>query len=320
MKPEIRKIAVLGGGMIGSSWATNFLWRGLPVHVYDINDEALKTARSRIRGNMEYLVGKGILTKEKMNVALGLAKYTTDIGEAVQGVQFIQESVLEKYEVKQALLAEVDKHAPPDAIYASSTSGLLITEIAKDSAKAGRCIGAHPYNPPHLIPLVEINKGRKTTDKTVERTYAFYKSIGKEPIVLQKEALGFIANRLAMGLYREAVDLVVRGVCSVEDVDKAVCFGPGLRYALMGPNLIYQLGGGPVGIAGLLKHVGPSIELWWQDMAVWNKWPPGWLEMAQEGVNKEMANRSPDQGRTTEEITRWRDDGLIEILKFMKKL
>jgi 3-hydroxyacyl-CoA dehydrogenase len=269
---------------------------------------------------MKYLVGKGILTADKMNVALSLAKYTTDIEEAVKGVQFIQESVLEHYDVKQALLAEVDRHAATDAIFASSTSGLLITEIAKDSKHPERCIGAHPYNPPHLIPLVEINKGQKTAEETVERTYAFYKSIGKEPIVLRKEALGFIANRLAMGLYREAVDLVVRGVCSVEDVDKAVCYGPGLRYALMGPNLIYHLGGGPHGIQGLLKHVGPSIELWWGDMAVWKKWPPGWAETAQEGVNKEMADRAPEQGRNNEEITRWRDDGLIEILKFLKKI
>jgi len=318
--PEIKKAAVLGGGMIGSSWATSFLWKGFPVHVYDISDEALKTARGRILGNMKYLAGKGILTTDKINVALSLAKYTTNIEEAVKGVQFIQESVLENYDVKQALLAEADRYAAADAIFASSTSGLLITEIARGSKHPERCIGAHPYNPPHLIPLVEINKGEKTAEETVERTYAFYKSIGKEPIVLQKEALGFIANRLAMGLYREAVDLVMRGVCSVEDVDKAVCFGPGLRYALMGSNLTYHLGGGPQGIQGLLKHVGPSIELWWGDMAVWKKMPAGWAEMAQEGVNKEMANRAPEQGRNNEEITRWRDDGLIEILKFLKKL
>jgi 3-hydroxyacyl-CoA dehydrogenase len=214
----------------------------------------------------------------------------------------------------------VDKYAPPDAIFASSTSGLLITEIARLSERPERCLGAHPYNPPHLIPLVEINKGEKTSEETVQRTCAFYESLGKAPVVLRKEALGFIANRLAMALYREAIDLVVRGVCSVEDIDKAVNFGPGLRYALMGPNLIYQLGGGQGGIQGLFKHTGGSVELWWEDMATWKKWPPGWYEMAQEGVNRQMANRSPGQGRTNEEIARWRDDGLIEILKFLKKL
>ena len=318
--PEIRKMAVLGGGLIGSSWAANFLWKGFSVHIYDISDEALTTARNRIRKNLEYLVSKGILTADKLNEALGLAKYTMSLAEAVKDVQFLQESVLEKYEVKQALLAEVDKYAPADAVFASSTSGLLITEIAKDSEHPERCLGAHPYNPPHLIPLVEISRGQKTSEETVKRACDFYMSLGKEPIVLRKEALGFISNRLSMALYREAVDLVMRGVCSVEDIDKAVNFGPGLRYALMGPNLIYQLGGGPQGIQGLLKHVENSVELWWEDMATWKKWPPGWYEKAQEGVNEEMANRLPEQGRTNEEIAKWRDDGLIEILKFLKKI
>ncbi|MFZ0943502.1 MAG: 3-hydroxyacyl-CoA dehydrogenase family protein [Syntrophobacteraceae bacterium] len=318
--PEIKKTAVLGGGLIGSSWATNFIWKGVSVHIYDISDEALKTARNRIRENLEYLVSKGILTSGETNVAMGLVKYTTSLGEAVKDAQFLQESVLEQYEVKQALLAEVDKHAPADAIFASSTSGLLISEIAKGSAHPERCLGAHPYNPPHLIPLVEISRGQKTSEQTVKRTCDFYMSLGKEPIVLRKEAHGFISNRLSMALYREAVDLVMRGVCSVEDIDKAVNFGPGLRYALMGPNLIYQLGGGPHGIQGLLKHVEKSVELWLEDMAVWKKLPTGWSETAQQGVNTEMANRPPEQGRTNEEITRWRDGGLIEILKFLKKI
>jgi carnitine 3-dehydrogenase len=317
---NIKKAAVLGGGMIGSSWATNFLWKGLPVHVYDINEEALKTARARIRGNLEYLVSKGILQADKMNVALGLARYTTDLAEALKDVQFIQECALEKYETKRALLKEVDQYALKDAVFASSTSGLLITEIAKDSKHPERCLGAHPYNPPHLIPLVEIGKGKKTSEDTVRKTYDFYKSLGKEPVVLRKEAMGFIANRLSVALYREAVDLVMRGVCSVEDVDKAVNYGPGLRYALMGPNLIYQLGGGPHGLTGIMTNIGTTVEAWWADMADWKKWPEGWLAKAQEGVNQEMTNRSPDTGRTNEEIVRWRDDGLIELLKFLKKL
>jgi 3-hydroxyacyl-CoA dehydrogenase len=161
--PEIKKAAVLGGGVIGSSWATNFLWKGVPVHIYDISEEALKTAR--VRGNLEYLVGKGILTADKMNIALSLAKYTVNLEEAVKDVQFIQEAALEKYEVKQALLAEVDKYAPADAVFASSTSGLLITEISRNSKYPERCLGAHPYNPPHLIPLVEIGKGEKTGER-----------------------------------------------------------------------------------------------------------------------------------------------------------
>jgi carnitine 3-dehydrogenase len=318
--PEFKKIAVLGGGLIGSSWATNFVWKGFGVSIYDINDEAVKTAGNRVRGNLEYLVSKGIISSEEMKKALGRANYTTSVEEAVKDAGFLQESVLEQYEVKQNLLAEVDKYAPVDAIFASSTSGLLITEIVKHSKHPERCLGAHPYNPPYLIPLVEISKGQKTSEETVKRACDFYKSLGKEPVVLRKEALGFIANRLAIALYREVIDLVIRGVCTVEDVDKAVNFGPGLRYALMGPVLIYQLGGGAGGIKGLTKHVGGSSSLWLQDMAAWKEFPPEWADIAQDGVNIEMSNRSPEQGRTNEEIARWRDDGLIAILKFLKKI
>jgi len=318
---DIKQIAVLGGGgLIGSGWATNFLWKGYPAHIFDISEEALKAARSRIAANFGYLVDKNILSRENAHVAMGLARYTMNPAEALADVQFIQEAAPEKYEAKQLLLAEVDRYAPADAIFASSTSGLLITEIARSSVRPERCLGAHPYNPPHLIPLVEISKGERTTAETVETTVGFYRSLGKEPIVLRKEALGFIANRLSVALYREAVDLVERGVCSVADVDRAVAFGPGLRYALMGPNLIYHLGGGPYGVKGIMQHIGPTVEWWWADMADWKKWPAGWGERAKDGVLQEMAERPSTQGRTSEEIARWRDDGLLVLLKFLGKL
>lgn len=177
---KIKNIAVLGGsGQIGSGWATNFLWKGYPVSIYDVSDECLQTVRGRIRGNLEYLVNKGVLTADKMNVALSLAKFTTKIEEALQDVQFIQEAVPEKYEIKQAVLKEVDRYAAQDAVFASSTSGLLITEIAKYSSLPERCLGAHPYNPPHLIPLVEISKGEKTNESSIRKAYDFYRSWGK---------------------------------------------------------------------------------------------------------------------------------------------
>jgi carnitine 3-dehydrogenase len=318
---EIKRIAVLGGGgIIGSSWSTYFLWKGFPVAIYDIDDQALTLSRNRIEANLSYLAEKKVLTRKAVKEALGQAQFTTDVHEAFRDVQFVQESAPENYAVKQALLAAMDQHGSPDALFASSTSGLLISEIAKISQYPERCIGAHPYNPPHLIPLVEINKGDKTSNETIRIAYDFYKGIGKEPVVLKKEAHGFISNRLQLALYREVIDLVLRGVCSVEDIDKAVCFGPGLRFALMGPNLIFQLGGGKVGLKGLMEHVGPSIELWWKDMADWKTWPEGSRDLLQKGVEQEMANRRPEEGRTTEEITRWRDDMLIKLLKLLNKI
>ena len=318
---EIKRIGVFGGGgIIGSSWATYFLWKGFPVSVYDLDQKALTLSRERITRNLSYLAEKGILTQEIVVKVLGRALFTQDIKEACHDVQFVQEASPENYDVKKSMVAALDQHGSPEALFASSTSGLLITEIAKDSRYPERCIGAHPYNPPHLIPLVEINKGERTSDETIQTAYDFYKVIGKEPIILKKEALGFISNRLQLALYREAIDIVLKGICSVEDVDKAVCFGPGLRFALMGPSLIFQLGGGKVGIKGLLEHVGPSIEMWWGDMAVWKKWPEGCRELLQEGVEKEMANRRPEEGRTTEEITLWRDDKLLKLLKLLNKI
>lgn len=318
---DIKKIAVLGGsGLIGSSWVTFFLWKDYDVNVYDVNAGLLKTAEERIGANLSYLVEKGIITAEKKNKAMGKILYTKELQEAFRGVQFVQECAPEKYEPKQALVAALDKDGSPEAIFASSTSGLMITEIAKYSRYPERCVGAHPYNPPHLIPLVEISKGEKTSAETVSVTYDFFKSAGKEPVIMQKEAPGFISNRLQMAVYREAVDLVMRGVCFVEDVDKALCYGPGLRYALMGQNLIFHLGGGKDGLKGLLTHIGTTAEVWLADMAAWNKWPAGYADIMQEGVNREIANRLPEDGRTSEEITRWRNDKLLALLKILNKV
>jgi len=310
----------VGAGLIGAGWALNFAVKGCQVNVYDISEEQLERAQSQIASSLTFLVARDVLSMDDARIAQRRISYTTDLAEAVKDVQFIQESGPEKYEIKQEILVAVEASTDPETIFASSTSGLLITEIAKFAQYPERCIGAHPYNPVHLIPLVEITKGAKTSEETVKCTFAFYQKIGKEPIILQKEALGFIANRLQVALYREAVDLVVKGVCSVEDVDKAALFGPGLRFGILGPNMIFQLGGGPYGIKGLLAHVGPSVELWWADMADWKKWPEGWGDMAQEGVNQAMARRSVEQGRTTEEISRFRDEMLVELLKLHGKL
>jgi 3-hydroxyacyl-CoA dehydrogenase len=318
---DIKKIAVLGAsGMIGSGWMTFFLWKGFAVNAYDVNDDLLKTAKERIGGNLAYLAEKGIITKDTLNKALGRAVYTKDLKEALGDVQFVQECAPEKYEPKQALVAALDEYGSKEAIFASSTSGLLISEIAKNAKYPERCIGAHPYNPPHLIPLVEISKSEKTSAAVIQVALDFFQSAGKEPIILNKEAPGFIANRLQIAVYREAVDLVLRGVCTVADVDKALSFGPGLRYALMGQNLIFQLGGGKFGLTGIMTHIGKTAEVWMDDMAAWKKWPEGFIDIMQAGVDKEMVGRRPEEGRTNEEIMHWRDDKLLALLKILNKV
>jgi 3-hydroxyacyl-CoA dehydrogenase len=317
---EIRKIACVGSGVVGSSWATNFVMKGYPVWVYDVNKTQLDNAKNNIRKNLDILKKYNVITPQFADKAASLVKYTTSMEEAVKDVQFIQESGPESYQIKQLILAEIEKYTSPETIIASSTSGLLMTEIAKHARHPERCVGSHPFNPPHIIPLVEITKGEKSAPELVQDAYDFYKLLGKEPIILQKESLGFVANRIQAALNREGVDLVTRGVCTVEDVDRAVCFGPGLRWALMGPNLIFQLGGGKEGIKGITTHINPSVEIWLADMAKWDKFPKDWPDVSQAGIDVEMANRAPEFGRTNEEITEFRDRGLFELLKLHKKL
>jgi carnitine 3-dehydrogenase len=309
---DIKKVVCIGGGTIGASWATYYLWKGLNVYIQDINEGALERAKELIQSNMNFLVEKGIITKEMRQEAEKQAVYTVDMKEALTGAQFVQESAFESYEVKQKIVSELDEYAPR-AIYASSSSGLLISEIQKLSKFPERCIIAHPFNPPHLIPLVEIVKGEKTSDQTASIAYDFFKSIDKEPIIVDKEVPGHVANRISMAVWREAAELVLNGVCSVEDVDKAVCYGPGLRYALMGPHLIWELSN-PKGIAATIEHIGPSMNTWLADMADWKRLPENVGEAMKEGLKEATVNTTPDQ------LKAWRDDKLIEILKQVGKI
>ena len=317
---DIKKVACIGAGVIGYSWATNFCMKGYPTMLYDISLPALESARDKVYENIDFLAGCGVFTKEEAEASKARLTITTSLEEAVKDVQFMQESGPENYDIKHKILAEIDKYAPKDAIYGSSTSGLLITEIAKNSEYADRCLGAHPYNPPHLIPLVELAKGEKTSEEVVQTAYEFYKMIGKEPIILRKEVLGFISNRLQNALYRELVEIVSRGVCSVEDADRALVFGPGIRWGILGPTLTWQLGGGEGGIKHIFDHIGPSMDLWLKDMAVWQEYPKDWGAFAQAGVNEEMKNRDKEFGNTPAEIKEFQTKALVELLKLHKKL
>ena len=317
---DIRDVSVIGSGVIGYSWALSFAMNGHKVRVYDVKDDALKLAKSRIHDSLENLASNKVLNPNKIEKIESRISYTTSIENAVKNTKFIIESGPEKYEVKWSIVNDVEKYASEDAIIASSTSGLLITEIAKNAKHPERFIGAHPYNPPHLIPLVEITKGEKTKEENVQLAYDLYKSIKKEPVILQKEALGFICNRIQMAVYREVSDLVMRGVCSIEDADKAVTYGPGIRWAIMGPSLVFELGGGQGHIDGLMNHLNDSIKLWLNDMADWKEFPEQFPEIAREGVEESLKNRPKEIGNTDESLAEYRDKMLIEILKLHNKL
>lgn len=317
---ENKVFASIGAGVIGYSWALKFALAGWTVYAQNRSETSSDKARQRIQQSMESLVENGVLTQEEACRALDRIHYTTSIAEAVQHADFIQESAREDYGTKHELVREIEAAAPENTVIASSTSGLLVSEIAKYAKHPERFVGGHPYNPPHLIPLVEITKGDRTADWAVEQAKQVYRSIGNEPVVLQKEALGFICNRLQMALYREVAQLVLDGVCTVEDADKAVVFGPGIRWGILGPSAVFELGGGEGGVSGLMKHLGPSIDLWLQDMADWKSFPEVWPETAQKGVDEEIAHRDPASGNTKESLQAYRDHMLIELLKLHGKL
>ena len=317
---DIKKVACVGAGVIGYSWALYYSLKGLTVNVYDLTDDKLDLAKKRIHDSLLNLMKNDVVSESEISEIEGRINYTTSMEEAVKDVQFITESGPESYEIKQDMAREMEMYTSEDTIIASSTSGLLVSEIAKNAKHPERFIGAHPYNPPHLIPLIELTKGDKTSDEVLKCTKEFFSLIDKEPVVLQKEALGFICNRIQMAVYREVCNLVMKGVCTIEDADKAVTYGPGLRWAIMGPSLVFELGGGEGHIDGLMKHLNPSISLWLHDMADFKDFPEEFPEVARKGVEEALKNRPREIGNDDASLAEYRDKMLISILKLHNKL
>lgn len=320
MKAEdIKCVASIGGGVIGSSWTLLFAMRGLKVFQYDINDAQIEGCKKNIENNINSLIEFGAIKAEDKEEIKSRISYTTKIAEAVKDAQFIQENGPERLPIKQGILAEIEESAPADAIYASSSSGLLISDVTANAVHPERCVGGHPYNPPHLIPLVEITYCEKTSPETVKLAKEFYQSIGKEAVVLNKECPGYIANRLQLAVYREMIDLVMRGICNAEDADKALVYGPGIRWAIFGHNMIMQLGN-PNGLKAMMEMLGDGGDVWLADMADWKHMPSKeYGEIAQASVDEMMKNFPDEIGHTNPEIAKYRDKMLIEILKLHKK-
>ena len=223
---------------------------------------------------------------------------------------FVQESVLETYEVKARMHLLIEANVEPGAIIASSSSSLLPSRMQEPLRHPARFLLAHPFNPPHLVPLVELLPGAATEPEVTRRAFEFYEGLGKIPVVLKKEARGYIANRLAAALWREAVHLVAEGVASVEDVDKALYAGPGMRFALMGQHLIYHLGGGPGGYREFFDKLVPTAaEPILADLATWETVPDQAREAVIEGIDEFIGDRS------VEELEARRDAKLVALLK-----
>lgn len=317
-----KKVTTYGSGQIGNSWAALFLKGGYDVFVYDIAEERLDLSRKTIKEMLVTFEGVGMIPAGSVEEIYSHATFTLDKELALKDTTFVQESGPENLETKRAMLAEIEQYAPADTIIASSSSGIVATLIAENAVHPERVMIGHPYNPVYLMPLVEIAKGVKTSDEKAKEAKVIYESIGKEVCTLNKEAPGFVCNRLQIALVREAYDIVRRGIASVEDVDKAVEFSIGLRWALMGPHLVYECGGGPGGWEGLMRHIFPSTRVWLEDMAKWDVMPDveDYIQKGVVAIKEEMAHREPGRGQNHDELTQYLGKGLIAILKFKGKI
>ncbi|MEP7031390.1 MAG: 3-hydroxyacyl-CoA dehydrogenase NAD-binding domain-containing protein [Pseudolabrys sp.] len=300
-----KRVAVIGAGTIGASWAAIFLARGLEVAAYDPAPNVEAFARK--------FIDNAWSTLQKLDAVLPDASiknfsFHKDVAAAVKGAEFIQESGPEREDVKLDLFKQIDAASAPGTVIASSSSGLLISAMQKACAHPERCVIGHPFNPPHLIPLVEVVGSAQTSPQAIAAAMAFYASIGKKPIHIKKEVRGHVANRLQAALWREAVHLVAEGVVSVADADAAVAFGPGLRWALMGPHLTFHLAGGAGGMTHFMDHLGGPIQSWMDDLGE-TRLTPDVQKLIIDGVADEAA------GRSVADIAKWRDKKLIEILK-----
>ena len=310
---EIHKVACVGAGLIGQDWATLFSSKGLQVILQDVSETVLEKSASRVRSNLLFLEANNVLKPGEAEAALRRIEITPLLDQAVSQADYVQESVPDDYDIKKKVYKEMDAVAPDHAILASSSSGLLMTEIQKTTARPRRCVLVHPVLPAYLIPLVEIAGGEQTSRETVIAAYDFMKNLGKVPVLLKREVSGYIVNRLQAALLREAIDLVDKDVASAEDVDKAFCMGIGLRDPIIGPFLRIHLAGR--GVERFIQNFSQSYRHRWETMESWTSIPPSAAEKMVRSVREMEVVRE----KTLEDIENWRDEMLVKLLRLMRE-
>jgi 3-hydroxyacyl-CoA dehydrogenase len=301
----IHRIAIVGTGVIGASWTALFLAKGLHVVATDVAPNA--------EGSLRKFVETAWPALKRLGLSPGASQsnltFTTSLPQAVAGADLVQENGPERIDFKRKLYGELDELLPPDVIIASSSSGLTMSDIQLGAAShPERCVIAHPFNPPHLIPLVEIVGGAKTSAETIRRASEFYTSIGKKTVRLNKEVPGHVANRLQAALGREVYHLVADGVVSAADVDTALCWGPGLRWGIMGNMMLNHLGGGAGGIEHFLQQFTGPMTAWWKVLGSPVLTPEVQKKLS-DSVHAEVGSR------TIEELEAERDDILLGLLE-----
>lgn len=310
--PSIQHISIIGCGSIGASWAALFLAQGLTVTAFDINTAAEASLRKLVNNALPVLKSLG-LQKSPFASADSIV-FTTNLAEALQHADFVQENGPERLELKQKMFSEIASLVRPDVILATSSSGLTCSSIQSGMSAAtspSRVIVGHPFNPPHLIPLVEVVGGEQTSQETIDRTMTFYNDMGKKPVHVKKEVVGHIANRLQAALMREMLSMLQNDTCSVSDIDDAMAYGPGLRWGIMGPNTLFHLAGGEQGAQHMADHLLEPVTTWWakEDPVLDEELKKKWVDSTMEAVRE----------RKFDDLVTQRNEELVRLLNLRKE-
>jgi len=301
---DVRTVVCVGAGVIGGGWVAYFLARGYRVVAWDPAPDA--------EGRLRHLVDAAWPALTELGLAEGASldnlTFEPDLATACAQADFVQESAPEDLDLKRTLLADIDAATPEGVVISSSTSGYGMTEMQDRCAHPDRTVVGHPFNPPYLIPLVEVVGGTATDPEVVEWTSAFFRYAGKSVIQMNREVPGFVANRLQEALWREALHMVNAGEATVEEIDLSITDGPGLRWAFMGPMLTFHLAGGQGGMAHMLDHFGPSLLSPWTRLEA-PQLTPELRDAVVAGCDDEAA------GRTIDDLVAERDRGVIAVLR-----
>ena len=297
------KAVFVGTGMIGAGLAANAMLNGYETVLYDVVPQ--EKMRENISHILDILVEAGAATKAQADQALADCQFSNNLEEAVKGADFVQECIPERLVLKKSTYAAIQKVTGPNAVICSSTSKLFPTKLQEDALYPQSILVGHPYNPSYLLPLIELCGGEQTSPEAIQRAKEIYTGMGKVAVVCKKEIYGFIVNRLSWAALEAAKECVRDGVCSVEDMDKAIMFGPGMRMAVTGQLLTISLG-----VDGGFRAIAEK----------YGEEPTPWNEVYAQGVDEEIANRDPSMGNTVDGVCKFRDHAFAELLKLHKLL
>jgi carnitine 3-dehydrogenase len=304
---NIKRVAIVGAGVIGSGWAARCLAHGLDVVAWDPAKGAEEKLRASVANAWPALARVGLAAGADQ----GRLRFVALLSDVVKDADFIQENAPENEDLKRKLHAEIDAESRPDVIIASSSSGLLPSNFQAACRHPERVLVGHPFNPVYLLPLVEVLGGAKTAPQAIERAIRFYSSISMRPLKVRTEVPGYISDRLQEALWREALHMVAEGIASTAEIDDAIRFGPGLRWSFMGTCLIFHMAGGDVGMRHMLAQFGPALKLPWTKLIA-PELTEGLIDRMVEGTAAQAG------GRSVKELERYRDDALISVMETLK--